>query len=139
MVLNGMSSLKERANESERVMRWGFREFDNYSFFKQYDKISNANVWMGQDNEVPLILSDDVLLTVKKNKVDEVKLVVKHKSAIVAPIKKGDKVAKLEVTMPNNKVKTYDLLAGKDVEELGFFGRIIPTIKYIISGVKNEG
>jgi D-alanyl-D-alanine carboxypeptidase (penicillin-binding protein 5/6) len=136
MVINGLDTLKERASESERVMRWGFREFENYTFFAEAEKVADIKVWMGNKKEIPLVVNKDVKLTIQKNKLSNVKLSVTHKTPIAAPIKKGQKLAELNIKMATGDVRKFDLVAGEDVNKLGFFGKIIPSIKYLLFGVK---
>jgi len=136
MVLNGMSSLKERASESERVMRWGFREFDNYTFFNAGEKVDNVKIWMGDKKEIPVSVKDDVILTIQKNKLSDVKLSVKYKTPVSAPITKDQKLAELKIDLGDGDVRKFDLLAKEKVEKLGFFGKIIPSIKYLVFGAK---
>ena len=56
-VMSGMSSNKERSEESERMMSWGFREFNNYKIFSKGQKIATANVWYGTEKSVDLTIN----------------------------------------------------------------------------------
>ena len=63
MFLNGMGSMAERAQESSRLMEWGFRESANTTVFRAGDTVVEAPVWLGAQDKVPLIGSHAVQIT----------------------------------------------------------------------------
>ena len=54
LVLGGLPTMKARAQESERLIEWAFREFNDYKLFAAGDKVDDAEVWLGSDPKVPL-------------------------------------------------------------------------------------
>ena len=54
LVLGGLPTMKARAQESERLIEWAFREFNDYKLFAAGDKVEDAEVWLGSDPKVPL-------------------------------------------------------------------------------------
>jgi D-alanyl-D-alanine carboxypeptidase (penicillin-binding protein 5/6) len=66
LVLNGMSSMKERAQESQRVMDWGFREWGAYTLYKEGDKVADADVWLGDQKAVPLVAPKTLTATLPR-------------------------------------------------------------------------
>ena len=62
MVLNGMTSLKQRSAESNRLMDLMFREFQNYRFFDKGQTVDQANVWLGKKPMVDLVLNEPLHL-----------------------------------------------------------------------------
>lgn len=133
-VLAGMSSVRERAQESLRVLEWAFRAFDDYSFFKKGETVTNADVWLGREKSVPLIIPRDLKLTLQRATRSGLKVSVKMMEPIPAPIKKGAQLATLVVSAPNFKTLNIPLLAGEDVQKLGFVGRIGAAIRHVIWG-----
>ena len=55
MVLGGLGSMQQRSDESERILSWGFRQFDNYVLFKPGEEVTTAEVWLGEQETVPLV------------------------------------------------------------------------------------
>ena len=125
---DGLKSNKERGDEAEKLLNWGFREFDNYHFFSAGETVANAEVWIGKEDLVPMIVSEDVDLTMKKLDRHKTKVSVVYNAPIKAPIKKGQKIGTLKV-VTGEEIKTYDLTAGKDVAKKGIFGKISAVIK----------
>ena len=133
-VLNGMESIKERANESERVIEWAFREFDNYKLFSAGEKVIDADVWLGNAITVPLMIERGVKITLPRKARREMKVAVRYNSPIPAPIRKGDRLATLVIEAPDFKTMEIPLISGAQVDRLGLFGRLGAALKYILWG-----
>lgn len=136
MVLNGMKSIKERSEESERMVEWAFREFDNYALFKAGDVVADAEVWLGDAATVPLVAGDKLEATMPRKARREMKVTAVYTGPIAAPIKKGQPVGKLVITAPGVNTVELPLLAGADVQKLGFMGRMGAALKHILWGSK---
>lgn len=136
MVINGLKSTKERAEESERLIEWAFREFDNYALFKAGDVVADAEVWLGSAATVPLVAGDKLEATMPRKSRRDMKVTAVYSGPIAAPIKKGQAVGKLVITAPGVTTVELPLLAGADVEKLGFMGRMTAAFKHILWGSK---
>lgn len=134
MVLNGLPTMKSRFEESERVMEWGFREFDNYTVFKKDAAVSEAEVWLGDQAMVPLVTESDLKVTLPKKSRHGMKVTVKYDGPIPAPIAKGTKLAKLVIDAPEMPPMEIPLVAGADVGKLGFSGRVVAALKHVVWG-----
>ena len=134
LVVNGLPSVKARSREAERLMEWGFREFNNYALFQGGEVVAEAEVWLGQEAMVPLVVDKALLITLPRKARRQMKVAVTYDGPIPAPIAKGDKMAKLVVTALNIDPIEIPLHAGADVLRLGFLGRFAAALKYIILG-----
>ncbi len=134
MVLNGMSSQRERAEEAARIMAWGFREFENYPLVKAGESIDDAPVWLGEVLTVPLVAPDGLTVTLSRAARNKMKVKVVYDSPVPAPILAGDVIAKLVVTAPATAPIEIPLQAGESVERLGMFGRLAAALKFLIFG-----
>jgi len=134
LVVNGLQSKKERAREPERLLEWGFREFGNYDLLSAGEVIEEAQVWLGTEPTVPLIIENGLHLTLHKKARREMKVTVNYPSPIPAPFKKGDRLATLTVSAPGEQTVEVPLLAAADVERLGLVGRLIAAFKHILWG-----
>lgn len=135
-VMSGLSSNKERSEEAEKIMNWGFREFDNYKVLKQGQKVAEIPVWFGEDKTVDLLVNQDVLKTIKKSKASKVKMTAVYNKPVKAPIAQGDKLGVVRVEVPGQEAFEVDLIANKDIKKIGWFGRIIENIKYLLFGAE---
>ena len=134
LVVNGLLSRKARGREPERLLEWGFREFNNYTLFKAGDSVTEADVWLGRDRIVPLVIEGDLVITLARKARLGMKVTVKYEGPIAAPIAKGDRLAKLVVTAPEREPIEVPLVAGADVERLSLFGRLGAALGYILWG-----
>lgn len=134
MVVNGLKSMKERSEESARLMEWAFREYNNYALFRAGDVVTDAEVWLGKAATVPLIAAEELEVTMPRKARRDMKVTAVYNGPVAAPIKKGETIGKLVVTAPGVETMEMPLVAGADVEQLGFSGRISTAIKQILWG-----
>nr|WP_081944455.1 D-alanyl-D-alanine carboxypeptidase family protein [Thalassospira australica] len=134
IVVNGLGSVRERRTESQKLLDWGFREFDNYDLFADGETVSSANVWLGSETKVDLVADKEVLLTLPRSASRDMKVSVVYDGPIPAPISQGDQIATLKVEVPDQDVIEFPLYAAHDVGRLGFVGRIGAAIKYLLWG-----
>jgi D-alanyl-D-alanine carboxypeptidase (penicillin-binding protein 5/6) len=134
VVVNGLNSIKARADESQNLIEWAFREFEDRHLFKAGDTVDQAAVWLGQQPTVPITVAQDVLATVPRSGADGMKVTAAYDAPIPAPITKGQKVGTLTIEVPNMGKQEIPLLAGADVDRLGTFGRIMAAAKHLLGG-----
>ena len=134
LVVNGLPSKKSRSNESERLIDWGFREYGNYKLFTAGETVTDAKVWMGTESRVPLMIKDDLILTLNRKARRKMVVKVKLEEPLPAPIKTGEKVAVLNVTAPGSIPVEVPLYAGSDIGQLGALSRLGAAIRFIIWG-----
>ena len=133
-VMTGMSSNKERSDEAERLMSWGFREFKNYDVLTAGQKIASVPVWFGSAATVDLVVPQTIYRSLRKNKISKVKMTAEYDKPIKAPIKKGDKLGFVKIEIPEQEELIVPLVANENVAQLGLFGKIRKNIKYLLMG-----
>jgi len=134
VVVNGLDSIKARAEESHRLIAWGFREFDNYVLFKAGETVEESPVWQGQAETVPLVLPEDLTVTLPRKSRRKMTVKVIQDGPIPAPIEEGQQVATLVISAPDTDAIEVPLMAGAAVERLGIFGRFAASIKQLLFG-----
>ena len=134
MVINGLESVKARADESQRLVEWGFREFDNYQLFTAGETVTQADVWLGDMATVPLVIKDDLAITLPRSARRDMKVTVTYEGPLPAPISAGTQVATLHVTVPDMAPVSMPLVTGTEVGQLDFMGRISSAIGHIVWG-----
>ncbi len=139
MVLNGMESVRKRSNESERLVNWGFRTFENYELFKAGETVENAKVWLGDVPNVPLVIDEALTITIPKASRRNMTVKAVYKSPVPAPIAEGMVVGRLEVSAPDIEPIVKPLKTAQSVKQLDFFSRITSAINFIIFGASAGG
>jgi D-alanyl-D-alanine carboxypeptidase (penicillin-binding protein 5/6) len=132
LVINGLKDVRDRTRESERLISWGFREFDNYALFKAGEEVSTAEVWLGKAENVALVVDRDLTVTLPNAARSEMKVSVAYDGPIPAPITEGDRLAVLKISAPGVETVEVPLVAGNSVEKLGFFGRLFAAVKHLV-------
>lgn len=133
-VLAGMESARQRSIESVRMMQWAFRTFRNYKLFAEGEEVENAEVWLGEKVRVPLVTEEPLALTLSPKMREEMKVEVRYEGPIPAPVKAGEPLAELVVTVPGLDPVRRQLVAGEDVEQLGPVGRVGAALAHMIWG-----
>ena len=133
-VLNGMKDKQERADESAKLLLWGLNAFSIVSFFEDKAAVETAPVAMGQVERVPLLPQKSVSMTIPKIYEGDVKVEVSYKSPLVAPVKTGEQVGTISISVPDSEGVEIPLVAGADVQEKGFFGKILDKAVLLIRG-----
>ncbi|MGJ8584943.1 MAG: D-alanyl-D-alanine carboxypeptidase family protein [Marinosulfonomonas sp.] len=123
-VLTGMTSEKERSEESERIVNWAFRQFVQKEVMEQGTEVARANVWMGDHTEIGLVTKDDVSLLLPALERKALSAEVVYKGPIEAPIEKGQDVAELVITLKDLPDARIPLVSDRDVQKGGFLPRL---------------
>jgi D-alanyl-D-alanine carboxypeptidase (penicillin-binding protein 5/6) len=134
MVLAGLEGAGDRARESERLLDYGFRNFKNYQLFARGSAVDQADVWLGSTGTVPLIIQEDIWVSLTPEERRELEVKVVYDGPIPAPVADGSQVAELEITAPGLEARRIPLLAGATVQAASMFGRVTSAIGYLIWG-----
>lgn len=134
IVLAGLQRAADRARESERLLEHGYREFRNYQLFAQGDRVEDADVWLGSTRTVPLVVQDDVWVSLTADGRRDLEVKVMYDGPIPAPVADGSHLAELQITAPGLEARRVPLLAGESVQAASMFGRVTSAIGYLIWG-----
>lgn len=134
LVIAGLERSGERAREGERLLEYGFRQFKPYQLFSAEEAVEQANVWLGQDQTVPLVLEQDVVISLTPEGRRNLEVKVIYDGPIPAPVKSGERVAELEITAPGIELRRLPLVAGADVHVANLLGRVTSALGYLIWG-----
>ena len=127
-VVTGANSEDERFNASQRLLEYGFRFFVTQNLLKSDEEIRSADVWGGKKDDVSLGLAKDLIVTVPRAELSDLKIDYTFKNNIEAPISKGDILGSLSVKSGETVISNANLVALEEVEPKGFFGRLISKI-----------
>ena len=134
LVITGMESARARANEAERILNWGFREFKNYRLFTAGEEVEQADVWLGAEPRVSLVVERDVVVTLLREDRKSLAVTVEMESPVPAPILADTEIATLVVAAPSLGILRIPLVAGSEVRQLGMFGRLWSAVVYVVFG-----
>ncbi len=134
IVLGGLPSMRARAQESERLVDWAFRDFNDYRLFSAGETVEDAPVWLGAAARVPLTVADNLVVTLSRQARTAMKVTADYTSPIPAPIAKGETLGKLVVTAPGMAPIETPLIAAASVPRMNAIGRIATLAGYLVWG-----
>lgn len=123
-VVMGADSDKERTNEAAKLLSYGFQFFETHKLYPGKSAIQQARIWMGAENQLDLGLLEDMYVTVSRGQNSKLKADITVEKAIKAPIQEGNPLGKLTVYLDDKPIAEKPIVALKDVNESGFFGRM---------------
>ena len=128
LVVNGLSSMRARAEETERLMEWGYREFENFVIFRAADTVEEARVYLGERATVPLVGGRDIVVTMPRSWRNRIQARVRFNNPVPAPVLRGQPLGTLVVEGQGVPPRQVELVAGADVARLGLVPRIPAVI-----------
>ena len=129
VVLN-TTSMDARANESQKLLNWGYAAWDAVRLFEPGKAISTVQVWKGKANEAKLGAEAGVFVSVAKGEGSKLVTKVERTDPLVAPLAQGQKVGVLKVTTPAGApVAEVPLVVLEAVEQAGILGRAWDAIR----------
>jgi D-alanyl-D-alanine carboxypeptidase (penicillin-binding protein 5/6) len=128
LVINGLPTMRARAEESERLLEWGFREFDNVVLFRAAETVEEVPVYLGERPTVPLVAGRDLIVTLPRQWRRGINARVRYDSPVPAPVAKGQEIGRLMISGQGVPEMDVALIAGADVDRLGLFPRIPAVI-----------
>ncbi len=129
IVLNGLKSETERKTEAPRIMRAAFVDFTTAKLVEKGVQVAEADVWLGAKEKVPLVATQEAIVGVHVNALKGVKAEVVYKGPLLAPVKEGDIVGELVISVPGSADIRVPVAAGATVQKLGLFGRAMVGLR----------
>jgi D-alanyl-D-alanine carboxypeptidase (penicillin-binding protein 5/6) len=134
MVVSGLQSERSRSREGQRLLEYGFRNFKTYHMFTAGQVIDVAEVWLGAETRVPMVVEQPVTITMSRFDRARMTATLVYDSPIPAPIKTGQAIAHIRISVPEKDDIIVPLLAGSDIESLGGFGKISAAFAHMLFG-----
>jgi D-alanyl-D-alanine carboxypeptidase (penicillin-binding protein 5/6) len=116
MVVAGLSSLKDRRQEAQKLLDWGFRQFKTVNAFAAGDKVGKARVWGGTANWVDLVTPQDVRLMLSPDEQANLEVQLHYTGPLMAPVKSGEKVGFIRFASSGQPISEVPVLTAGSVE-----------------------
>jgi D-alanyl-D-alanine carboxypeptidase (penicillin-binding protein 5/6) len=128
-VLLGSTSESMRAQESQKLLNWGFQFFDAVKLYAGGAAVKEIEVWKGAKATLKAGFRGDLVVTVPKGQGEKLKAELLSQSPLVAPVAEGGRVGNLRVTLDGKPLGEYPVVALEAVAAAGFFGRAWDTLR----------
>ncbi len=134
LVINGLKSKRQRAVLSRRIITWGQRNFSRETLFSAGHTVTHLPVWHGTQSTIAVVPERRFDIMVPRIGQNKMVATVTYEKPVLTPIKKGDPLAVMKVTLPNMAPQKMTLVAATDVERSGLLGRAFGSLGYLLLG-----
>jgi len=117
VVVNGLKTAKDRANEARKLLDWGFRSFEVQQLFAEGQVVGEAQVFGGSSRSLPLVARKPVRVLVPRGESERVTARIIYTGPLKAPVRKGAEVARLQVNRGDMQALELPLYANEDIQE----------------------
>jgi D-alanyl-D-alanine carboxypeptidase (penicillin-binding protein 5/6) len=131
-VVIGTSSDQVRAQESQKLLNWGFQNFDTIKLFSKGQPVATPDIWKGSQNQIKIGFPYDVFVTVPKGLGDKMKPVLERKDPLIAPIALNSKVGTLKMVADGKVVTELPVVALEQVNPASIFGRAWDSVRMLL-------
>jgi D-alanyl-D-alanine carboxypeptidase (penicillin-binding protein 5/6) len=128
-IVLGAESENSRANESQKLLNWGYTAFEPVKLFDGGQPVLTPDVWKGASRTVKVGRQQAIVVSVPQGSIAKIKTQVLRTEPLVAPISKGQQVATLKVTLGDQPLADVPLLALDSVAQAGVLGRAWDSIR----------
>ena len=128
-VVMGAASDAVRAQESQKLLNFGFQFFDAVRLYAKDQPVSQLRVWKGAQNTVGAGFLDDFTLSLPKGMADKVKASLVSQQPLLAPVQKGQRIATLQLALDGKPYGEYAVVALEGVPVAGMFGRAWDSLR----------
>ncbi|BDT61456.1 MAG: D-alanyl-D-alanine carboxypeptidase family protein [Janthinobacterium lividum] len=128
-VVLGTASDSVRTQESQKLLNWGFQNFDTVKLYSKGQAVSTVPVWKGSESNVKLGFTRDVLVTVPKGVAGKMKPVLERKDPLVAPLARNSQVGTLKMMVDGKPLIALPVVALDEVQEASIFGRAWDSLR----------
>ncbi len=123
-VVMGSTSEKQRADDSMALLNWGFRFFETHRLYETGKAIAQQRVWKGTTKQVQLGVAQPLLVGVPRGRYADLKPSMDVPKLLEAPIRKGQAIGTVKISLDGKLVAQAPLVALNEVEQGGFFRRL---------------
>lgn len=135
MVINGLESTRARAEEAQKLLDWGFRQYRTVELYQAGDRVGEARVWGGSERWVNLAAKDDVRLALSDEEKDATTVEVAYDGPLMAPVENGAEVGTVRFKVNGRVISESPLVTGQAVDAAApMWSRAIDSVAYMIFG-----
>ncbi len=133
-VASGFQTKNSRSNGSLRLLSWGFRNTETFEISRKNETIFPIKSWLGKEKEIKGITKENIFITLKKKETRNLKVNLKYKGPIKAPVEKEQKIGEIEILIKDKLLKNVPIYASEKVDKVNFLQSLFMSLNYLIWG-----
>ncbi|WP_211455121.1 D-alanyl-D-alanine carboxypeptidase family protein [Collimonas antrihumi] len=130
-VVIGTNSDGTRTQEAQKLLNWGYQNFDAVKLYGKGQTVDTPRVWKGAKNQIKIGFTHDVYVTVPKGIADKIKPVLERTDPLIAPIQQNAKVGTVKVNADGKTIAEFPVVALEDVNQATIFGRAWDSLRLL--------
>lgn len=134
-VLLGAEDAKQRVQESQKLLNYGFRFFETHKLYDQGQRLNETRIWEGKQDMLGLGLTETLYITIPRGQYKNLVIESSIDPQITAPVKNGQQLGKIFVSFNNETLVEKPLVALETVEEGSFFKKLFDQIKQLLNSL----
>jgi D-alanyl-D-alanine carboxypeptidase (penicillin-binding protein 5/6) len=131
-VVLGAESDPMRAQESQKLLNWGFMNFQSFKIYSKDQAVLTPVVWKGSKDEVRLGFNRDVYVSLPRGSTANLKSVVQRTDPLIAPIPQYRQIGTLKVLADGKVISELPLQALDQINEATIFGRAFDSLRLML-------
>jgi D-alanyl-D-alanine carboxypeptidase (penicillin-binding protein 5/6) len=128
-VVIGTTSDQVRTQENQKLLNWGFQNFDAVKLYSKGQAVDNSDVWKGSQGKVKVGFTHDVYVTVPRGSAGKIKPVLARNDPLIAPIAQNTKVGTLKITLDSTVIAELPVVALEQINQASIFGRAWDSLR----------
>jgi D-alanyl-D-alanine carboxypeptidase (penicillin-binding protein 5/6) len=125
----GADSDQARIQESQKLLNWGYQNFDAVKLYTKGQVVAKPELWKGKKNQLNIGFNRDIYLSLPKGNVGKIKPILETKTPLLAPITEGQTIGTLKVVIEGKKITEFPVVALEKVEQANVFGSAWDSIR----------
>jgi D-alanyl-D-alanine carboxypeptidase (penicillin-binding protein 5/6) len=130
-VVTGTKSDQTRAQESLKLLNWGFLNFDTMKLYDKNQAVSTPDIWKGNQSQIKIGFTHDLYITLPKGSASRLKPTLERKDPLIAPIALNSQVGTMKMMVDGRQIAQFPVLALEPVSTSGIFGRAWDSIRLL--------
>lgn len=130
-VITGTKSDQVRAQESLKLLNWGFLNFDTVKLYDKDQAISTPDIWKGSQSQIKIGFTHDLYITLPKGSAARLKPTLERQDPLIAPIAQNSQVGTMKMMVDGRQIAQFPVLALEPVSASGIFGRAWDSIRLL--------
>jgi len=130
-VVLGTASEAARAAESQKLLNYGFQNYDSVKLYEKSQAVTSLPVWKGVINSVKAGFLNDLYVSLPKGQADKVKATLESRQPLLAPVAAGQPIGVMKLTLDGKPYAELPVVALENVALAGVFGRGWDSIRLL--------
>ena len=130
-VVMGAENDDSRVRESQKLLTYGFRNFETSTIYEESEIVKSAPLFYGVEEVISLGVSENVSVTIPRGSYEKLEAQIKVPKIIEAPVRKGDVLGELLLMMDEEAIYRTSVISLEDYEQAGLFSRFSDYLELI--------